>query len=64
MVTRLAVGTVPLWQILISLAGLAVTAYIFVVLAARFFQAGNLLSDARFSWKRLFTEWRRESRQV
>ena len=64
MVTRLAVGSVPLWQILVSLAGLIVTAYIFVVLAARFFQAGNLLSDARFSWKRLFTEWRGEFRQT
>ncbi len=64
MVTRLAVGAVPLWQILVSLAGLVVTAYIFVVLAARFFQAGNLLSDARFSWRRLFTEWRGEIRQT
>ncbi len=59
MVTRLAVGTVPLWQILVSLAGLIVTAYVFVVIAARFFQAGNLLSDARFSWKRMFTGWRK-----
>ena len=59
MVTRLAVGPVPVWQLLVSLAGLAITAYLFVVLAARFFQAGNLLSDVSFNWKRLVTGWRR-----
>jgi ABC-2 type transport system permease protein len=58
MVTRLAVAQVPLWQILVSLAGLAVTAYLFVVLAARFFRAGNLLSDESFNWRRLGTGWR------
>jgi len=59
MVTRLAVAPVPWWQVLISLAGLAVTTYLFVALAARFFQAGNLLSSAAFSWRRLATGWRR-----
>jgi ABC-2 type transport system permease protein len=59
MVTRLAVAPVPWWQLLISLAGLAVTTYLFVALAARFFQAGNLLSTASFSWRRLATGWRR-----
>jgi len=58
MVTRLAVAPVPWWQLLISLAGLAVTTYLFVGLAARFFQAGNLLSTASFSWRRLATGWR------
>jgi hypothetical protein len=29
-----------------------------VVLAARFFRASNLLSDAPFSLRRLATEWR------
>ena len=58
MVTRLAVGEVPLWQIIVSLAGLALTTYLMVVLAARFFRAGNLLSDASFSWRRLVTGWR------
>ena len=38
MVTRLAVTTVPLWQILVSLAGVALTAYLFVSLSARFFR--------------------------
>jgi len=58
MVTRLALGAVPLWQILISLAGLALTSYLMAVLAARFFRASNLLSDASFSLRRLATEWR------
>jgi ABC-2 type transport system permease protein len=58
MVTRLAVAQVPLWQILLSLAGVAITAYLFIALAARFFRAGNLLSDASFSWRRLATGWR------
>jgi len=58
MLTRLAVGEVPLWQIIVSLAGLALTTYLMVVLAGRFFRAGNLLSDAPFNWRRLATEWR------
>jgi len=58
MVTRLAVAPVPVWQILISLGGVGLTAYLFVVLAGRFFRAGNLLSDASFSWRRLVTGWR------
>jgi ABC-2 type transport system permease protein len=59
MVTRLALAQVPLWQILISLAGLALTAYLFVTLAGRFFRAGNLLSQESFNWRRLATGWRR-----
>jgi ABC-2 type transport system permease protein len=59
MLTRLAVGEVPLWQIIVSLAGLALTTYLMVVLSARFFRAGNLLSDASFSLRRLATEWRK-----
>ena len=58
MVTRLALGEVPLWQIIVSLLGLAGTTYLMVVLAACFFRAGNLLSDASFSLRRLATEWR------
>ena len=58
MVTRLALGQVPLWQIVVSLAGLALTTYLMVVLAGRFFRASNLLSDASFSLRRLATEWR------
>jgi ABC-2 type transport system permease protein len=58
MVTRLAVAPVPLWQVLVSIFGLAVTTYLLVMLAARFFQSGNLLSTEAFSWRRLATGWR------
>ena len=59
MVTRLAVGQVPLWQILVSLLGLGLTAYLFLVLAGRFFRAGTLLSQEAFNWRRLATAWRK-----
>ena len=58
MVTRLALGEVPLWQIIVSLAGLALTTYLMVMLAGRFFRANNLLSNTSFSLRRLATEWR------
>jgi len=61
MVTRLALAQVPLWQILVSLAGLALTTYLFITLAGRFFRAGNLLSQESFNWRRLATGWRRTS---
>lgn len=59
MVTRLAVTQVPLWQIGLSLLGVAVSAYVMVLLAARFFRAGNLLSSEAFSWMRFSTGWRK-----
>ena len=59
MVTRLAVAQVPLWQVLVSLAGLALTTYACVSLAARFFQSGNLLSGESFSWARFARGWRK-----
>jgi ABC-2 type transport system permease protein len=58
MVTRLAVADVPLWQPIVSLLGLGVTAYLMALLAARFFRAGNLLSQASFNWRRFATGWR------
>ena len=58
MVTRLAVADVPLWQPIVSLLGLAITTYLLVLLAARFFRADNLLSQASFTWGRLATGWR------
>ena len=58
MVTRMAVAEVPTWQILLSLAGVALTSYLFILLAARFFSAGNLLSGEGFSWRRLATGWK------
>jgi len=59
MVTRLAVAQVPLWQILVSLTGLGLTAYLFIVAAGRFFRAGNLLSHEPFHWRRLVMGWRK-----
>jgi ABC-2 type transport system permease protein len=58
MVTRLAVANVPIWQPVVSLAGLIVTAYVMLLLASRLFRADNLLSDEAFSWGRLATGWR------
>ncbi len=58
MVTRLAVADVPLWQVVASLAGLALTTYLTISLAARFFRADNLLSQDSFNWRRLATGWR------
>jgi ABC-type Na+ efflux pump permease subunit len=57
MITRLAFGPVPAWQLVTSLALLAITAYIFLILAGRFFQAGNLLSGESFRWDRLVRGW-------
>jgi ABC-2 type transport system permease protein len=57
MVTRLALAPVPLWQVLLSLGGLAASAYLFLLLASRFFRAGNLLSQEAFNWRRLLTGW-------
>ncbi len=59
MVTRLAVADVPVWQLVVSLLGLAGTTYLMVLWAARFFRADNLLSHASFNWRRLATGWRR-----
>jgi ABC-2 type transport system permease protein len=57
MVTRLAIAPVPLWQVLLSLGGVAISAYLFLLLASRFFRAGNLLSQEAFNWRRLLTGW-------
>jgi ABC-2 type transport system permease protein len=56
MVARLAAGGVPFWQAAVSLVGLAVTAYIFINLAARFFRADTLLSSGSLSWRRIASE--------
>lgn len=61
MVTRLAITQVPLWQLLLSLGLLVVTAYLVISLAGRFFRADNLLSGASFKWDRLAKGWRAES---
>ncbi len=61
MMTRLTASSVPAWQILVSLAGLAITAYLFVLLSSKLFRADNLLSSDSFTWKRLTKELRRAS---
>jgi len=58
MMTRIAAGGVPVWQIFLSLTGLALTTYLLVLFSARFFRADTLLSTSSFHWKRLFTEFR------
>ncbi len=58
MVTRLITGGVPLWQPIVSLAGLALTAYLLVLLSARFFRADTLLSGASLHWRRIVQEFK------
>lgn len=59
MMTRLTTGNVPLWQLLVSLTGLALTAYLFVHLASRLFRADTLLSLESINWKRIKAEIRK-----
>ena len=54
MMLRLAAGDVPLWQILLSAALLAVTAALIVRAAAGMFRAQNLLSGQSINIKRYF----------
>ncbi len=58
MMARLSVVAVPAWQIAASLVGLAVTTYLLVLLAARFFRADTLLSNASLNWGRIIKELR------
>ena len=53
MVTRMVAAPVPAWQPILGLALLAATAYLFVVLAGRFFRGENLVSEANLDWQRL-----------
>lgn len=62
MVTRLAITSVPGWQIALGVVLLALTAAGFVVLSARFFRADTLLSDASLNWRRLRGELRAAGR--
>ena len=50
---------VPIWQPAVGLLGLAVTAYLFVLLSARFFRADTLLSSSGLNLKRIVEEFRR-----
>ncbi len=57
MPTRLVAGVVPMWQVLLGLALLLLTAFAFVLLSARFFRSDTLLSDAGLDWRRVRKEW-------
>lgn len=59
MMTRMVATTVPTWQILVSLGGLALFTYVMVLISARFFRADTLLSDAALQWRRLFSAFRK-----
>jgi ABC-2 type transport system permease protein len=59
LVPRMSAAPVPAWQPLLGLALLAVTACLFVILAARFFRAENLVSDASLSWRHVWRTLRR-----
>ncbi len=54
MMMRLTTGEVPLWQLLVSVGLLAVTAYVVVRVVAAMFRAQNLLSGQPFSVRRFF----------
>lgn len=58
MLARMSVVAVPIWQIAVSLAGLTVTTYLFVLVSARFFRADTLLSNASLNWSRIVAELR------
>jgi ABC-2 type transport system permease protein len=60
MMTRITATEVPIWQILLSLGGLAITTYLIVLLAARFFQAETLLSSDSINLKRVFAALKRQ----
>jgi ABC-2 type transport system permease protein len=47
--TRLAVTTVPLWQLLLSMALLAVTIFFLIRAVAKMFRAQLLLTGKKFS---------------
>jgi ABC-2 type transport system permease protein len=59
MMTRLAAGPIPFWQLALSLGGLFITTYWIVLLAARFFRPDTLLSTSSLKWGSLMREVRR-----
>jgi ABC-2 type transport system permease protein len=58
MVTRLAAGDVPSWQLIVGLALVAATSIGFLLLSARFFRADTLLSVESLTLRRLRKELR------
>jgi ABC-2 type transport system permease protein len=59
MMTRITSTAVPTWQILLSLGGLAMTTYLIVLIAAKFFQAETLLSLENLNIKRIISAIKR-----
>jgi ABC-type Na+ efflux pump permease subunit len=59
MVTRLAVGEVPLWQPVVGLVLLAASVYVVVLLTGRLFRADTLLSSSALNWARVTRELRK-----
>ncbi len=55
MMMRLTVGNVPLWQLLLSVGLMTVTAYVIVCAVAVMFRTQHLLSGQPFSVKRFFS---------
>ncbi len=62
MPTRMLLVSVPLWQRSAAAIGLALTAWLFLALAARFFRADTLLSYLPLSWRRLLRLWKGSTR--
>jgi ABC-2 type transport system permease protein len=58
MVARLAIASVPFWQPVVGLVGVALVAYLLVWVAARLFRADTLLSTASLTWRRIGQELR------
>jgi len=61
MITRLVAAQVPIWQTLVSLAGLVVATGLCVVLSARFFRADTLLSHSTINWQHILIALQRKS---
>jgi ABC-2 type transport system permease protein len=57
MMTRLASGAVPLWQLLLSAGIQALTVVALVRAAAGMFRTQTLLAGQAFTWKMLFASW-------
>ncbi len=56
---RMTLIVVPLWQRIAAAVGLAGTAWLLTILAARFFRADTLLSTQPLTWQRFRQLWKR-----
>jgi ABC-2 type transport system permease protein len=64
MMTRLAASNVPLWQILLSAALLAITAVLIIRAVAGMFKAQTLLSGQPFDLKLLFSTLSKPPKEI